>query len=130
MPKDQTIPIRLDSQTVERLDDAARRIGTTRAGIIRFCVETWLRHFEIKGRAALPIDWDELLAAQDGRRTRYALAAPQNTALNDVMPGPAASLDQNVADAVASIPAAEKAAAALPKYPPKRKAALPSGNKS
>jgi hypothetical protein len=31
-------------------------------------VETWLRHFELKGRAALPVDWDEVMANQDGRR--------------------------------------------------------------
>src|ERR1019366_8145104 len=62
MAKRRTIPIRLDDDVLARLTAAAERLGTTRTGIMRFCIEPWLRHFEIKGKASLPIDWDELLA--------------------------------------------------------------------
>jgi predicted transcriptional regulator len=68
MADSQPIPIRLPTETVARLDIAAKRLGYTRSGVIRFCVETWLRHFELKGRAALPVDWDEVMAKQDGRK--------------------------------------------------------------
>ncbi|HEX3717027.1 MAG TPA: hypothetical protein VH595_03590 [Verrucomicrobiae bacterium] len=69
MAQSQPIPIRLPSDMVVRLDAAAKRLGSTRAGVIRFCVETWLRHFEVKGRAALPVDWDEVMASQSRRKT-------------------------------------------------------------
>jgi len=70
MADTQPIPVRLSSDLVRRLDEAAAKIGTNRAGIVRFCVETWLRHFEINGKASLPINWDELMAAQDHRTTQ------------------------------------------------------------
>lgn len=68
MAETKPIPVRLPGELIARLDAAAKRIGHTRAGVIRFCVETWLRHFELKGRACLPVDWDEIMKAQDGRR--------------------------------------------------------------
>lgn len=61
------IPVRLSPELIARLDDAAKKIGNTRAGIIRFCTDTFLTHFEKHGRAALPPDWEDILSAFDNR---------------------------------------------------------------
>jgi hypothetical protein len=68
MEEKTPIPVRLSDDVIKRLDAAADRIGQTRAGIMRFCIETWLKHFEVKGMASLPINWQELLDAMDGRK--------------------------------------------------------------
>jgi predicted DNA-binding protein len=69
MGESKPIPVRLGDDLIARLDVAAKAIGTTKAGVIRFCVETWLRHFEAHGKtASLPVDWEEVIKAHDGRR--------------------------------------------------------------
>lgn len=72
----RTIPVRLDADTRLRLDAVAEEIGTTRAGIIRFCTETWLRHFEKTGVASLPPDWKAIMASMDGRTSGRAQMPP------------------------------------------------------
>ena len=61
--------MRLSDSLIQRLDRAAERMGgVDRAKIIRMCVDTFLRHFESHGGiASLPLNWRELLRAQDGR---------------------------------------------------------------
>jgi predicted DNA-binding protein len=71
MAETTPIPVRLEKPLIQRLDNAASKIGSNRAAVIRFCVETWLSHFERKGFAALPVNWEQILAEMDGR-TREA----------------------------------------------------------
>lgn len=61
------IPVRLGDEIIARLDKAAKRLGTKRAGIIRFLVDSWLDDFEKRGRASLPVNWPEILEALDNR---------------------------------------------------------------
>ncbi len=69
MGETKPIPVRLGDDLIARLDAAAKAIGTTKAGVIRFCVETWLRHFEAHGKiASLPVNWEDLIIWHDGRR--------------------------------------------------------------
>jgi hypothetical protein len=63
------IPIRLDDETIGRLDKAAASMGTNRAALMRFLLETFLGNFEGGGGvASLPINWKALMDGLDGRR--------------------------------------------------------------
>lgn len=62
------IPVRLPDDLVVRLDAAAKRIGSNRAALIRFCTETWLSHYERTGVASMPPDWETIIRSYDGRR--------------------------------------------------------------
>jgi|SRR5579862_528462 len=71
-------PIRLDEQTVKRLDEAANRLGSNRAAIIRLCTRTFLDHFESHGGiASLPLDWREILRSMDGRTSAAQIPSGQ-----------------------------------------------------
>jgi predicted DNA-binding protein len=70
------IPVRLGAEILGRLDAAAAKIGTTRAGIIRFCTDTWLRHFEESGIASLPPNWREIMENFDGRTNKIPRDQP------------------------------------------------------
>lgn len=68
MSETKPIPVRLPQATIDRLDAAAKKIGTNRAALIRFCSEMWLDYFEAHGKAAMPSDWQEIIKGFDGRR--------------------------------------------------------------
>lgn len=68
------IPVRLSADLIERLDKMADQIGSNRAALIRFCTQTFLEHFEKRGVAALPPDWEQILAQTDNRTVRSRLA--------------------------------------------------------
>lgn len=77
------IPVRLSDETIERLERVAERIGTTRAGVIKLCLKSFLDHFESNGgRSALPVDWPQILSSLDGRtcgsKSPKAPYAPKN----------------------------------------------------
>lgn len=60
--------MRLDPALIKRLDEAAKRLGSNRAALIRFCTQTFLEHFEAGGGvASLPMNWKQMLKQQDGR---------------------------------------------------------------
>jgi metal-responsive CopG/Arc/MetJ family transcriptional regulator len=61
------IPVRLSPDLIKRLDDVAERIGSNRAAVIRFCIQTFVEHLEKNGRMALPPNWLEIIAAMDNR---------------------------------------------------------------
>lgn len=61
------IPVRMSREMISRLDDVAMRLGNTRAGIVKLCLAAFLSDFEKRGKASLPLDWEEVLAALDGR---------------------------------------------------------------
>lgn len=62
------IPVRLESDALDRLDIAAERLGTNRSALIKFCAETFVSYFEAHGGvASLPPNWAELLHQLDGR---------------------------------------------------------------
>lgn len=67
MFKTKPIPVRLPEWIIAKLDSAASKLGYTRAGIIRYCVETWLGHYDKHGTGALPADWDRVIREFDGR---------------------------------------------------------------
>ena len=74
MPKKEpssVIPVRLSDAVVKRIDAVAAMIGTTRTALIRLCADTFAGHIAKGGKAALPLDWRDILDAQDGR-TRAA----------------------------------------------------------
>ena len=71
------IPVRLDDDLIRRLDAAAQRLGTTRAGVIKLCLTAFLDHFESAGGvASLPLNWREMIAANDGRTRRSKESKP------------------------------------------------------
>jgi predicted transcriptional regulator len=71
------IPVRLDDQIKARLDAAAKKMGNTRAGVIKLCVSSFLDYFEKHGKAGLPLDWEETLNRLDGRtREARAVSSP------------------------------------------------------
>ncbi len=63
------IPVRLDDALIARLDRIADRIGTNRSSVIRMLVSSWVDSFERSGTAALPMNWEDLMADLDGRTT-------------------------------------------------------------
>lgn len=110
MPVTMPVPVRLDDRTIARLDAAAERIGSNRTALIRFCLETWLTHFEKHGRAALPPDWEEIQREYDGRtRVVRADRAEESRPCGKAAAQPA--LDDSpitAADKAAAIAAAEE----------------------
>lgn len=76
MDATKPIPVRLPESLIARLDKAAAEIGVKRANIMRFCVETWVAHYQKTGKAALPVNWREIIASFDNRRTIYTLPPP------------------------------------------------------
>lgn len=103
MPPTRPIPVRFPEDILRRLDAVSDRVGAKRAQIIRLCAEAWLEHFEAHGRAALPIDWREVLDSYDGRRKRGA--GPSSTAddpgiqdlVDEAVPAPGISAQQTTA---------------------------------
>ena len=115
MSMTRTIPVRLDADTRLRLDAVAEEIGTTRAGIIRFCTETWLRHFEKTGVASLPPDWKAIMASMDGRTS--ASRSDSYTGRTGKKANEVSSKRGGAAEALAAH-GADEARRALPKSPP------------
>jgi hypothetical protein len=64
----RTIPVRLTSALLDRLDAVAERNGTNRASIIRFTTQKFLDYCDRTGQTGLPDNWKEILADMDGRR--------------------------------------------------------------
>ena len=59
MPKDSSIPIRLDTETKKRLKEAAERVGLSSSTLIRILIVSFIRHFETSGgRRVLPLEWN------------------------------------------------------------------------
>lgn len=100
VPVTKPIPIRLGGDLISRLDDVASRMGTNRTAIVRVCVQTFVEHFEKRGKAALPPNWEELLAASDNRtiesRNRYPEHVPSNMILNHPSSGALPALKASV----------------------------------
>ena len=72
MPRSKPIPVKLSDELISRLDEVSQQTGlNNRSAIIKFCLSTFLDHFESKGRSALPPDWKVILRHLDGRTHRY-----------------------------------------------------------
>lgn len=68
------IPVRLSQPIIDRLDKVAATMGNSRGGVIKFCVSSFLDHFERNGgQTSLPPNWREILKQSDGRTHRYEL---------------------------------------------------------
>ena len=70
------IPVRLDHEVVKRLDEAAQRLGNTRAGIIKLCVVAFLDYFEETGSVSMPLNWNDMAKYLDRRTVRSRGAKP------------------------------------------------------
>lgn len=66
------IPVRLTKSVISRLDAAAKNMGTNRAALIRFLVQTFSADFLRRGLKALPHDWQEVMRRLDGRTADHA----------------------------------------------------------
>lgn len=78
MPPTKPIPVRLDDGIIARLDTAAKRMGTNRAALIRFLVQTFTASFEKRGQlASLPHNWEDIMRSLDGRTTEPTLLAAE-----------------------------------------------------
>ena len=67
MAETKPIPVRLSPELILRLDKAAQAMGTTRAGVIKLCLNSFLDAYERDGKIALPLDWRLVLERSDGR---------------------------------------------------------------
>lgn len=65
------IPVRLSEDIISRLDEAAGKIGSNRAALIRLCTQTFLDHLDKAGFGAMPMDWQNIIEESDGRRVAY-----------------------------------------------------------
>lgn len=58
MLKDNAIPIRLDSDTKERLKAVAEKVGLSSSALIRILIVSFVEAFEKSdGRVTLPLQW-------------------------------------------------------------------------
>ena len=62
----RTLPIRLDEETIQRLDNAAERMGTNRTALMRLCAVRFLDEFEETGMVEFP----KLDGAKGGKRKK------------------------------------------------------------
>lgn len=73
MAKGKPIPVKLAPEMIARLDAASQKMGlNNRSAVIKFCLQTFLTHFEKTGESKLPPDWREILHETDGRAHRYS----------------------------------------------------------
>ncbi len=79
MKKTKPIPVRISHGMIERLDEAAERLHTTRAGVIKLCVTLFLEALEANDYKLLGLDTDLILKDLDNRTHRYSRckAAPR-----------------------------------------------------
>lgn len=83
MSRTKPIPVRLSDDDISRLDEAAERMGTNRAALIRFCADTFARYVIKVGKAALPLNWQEILNFNDGRTREARDAVRHAVSLNE-----------------------------------------------
>lgn len=102
-PPTKPIPIRFSVTTLARLDEAARLVGNTRAGLVKFCVEMFLARWERGGKRSLPLDWEAMLEEGDNRTVASREVWPD-------VSGRAALLNDGPASSDASVDAAKAAA--------------------
>jgi hypothetical protein len=73
MARSKPIPVRWSDEEIMRLERAAKQLGLrSRTDVIKICVRAFLDAFERIGKAALPLEWEQLLRSMDGRTTRYS----------------------------------------------------------
>jgi hypothetical protein len=72
MPRGKPIPVKLTEELIARIDRVSEKIGLhNRSAVIKFCVSTFIDHFEQHGETSLPLNWREILRELDGRTHRY-----------------------------------------------------------
>lgn len=58
------------------MEKVAEGMGlANRSDLIKLCVKSFLHYFRQKGKASLPVNWEEILKEMDGRSHRYLDAA-------------------------------------------------------
>lgn len=63
------IPVKLSDEVIQKLDKISESTGlNNRSSLIRLCLQSFLDYFEKHGEAALPLNWREILADNDGRK--------------------------------------------------------------
>ena len=90
------IPVRIPEDWLERIDRAAKRLGTNRARLIAFCAQTFADSFERTGIASMPPNWKEILNSMDGRKTIYSSHRPSGYSLNEKSNSKIAAVEQSL----------------------------------
>lgn len=68
------LPVRLPPEIEERLENVARKIGTTKSALIRMLAKTFVEQVvDPEGNVNLPPKWHKLLEAADGRSSAFSL---------------------------------------------------------
>lgn len=97
MSETKPIPIRLSDDLIKRLDDVSAQLGSNRAAVARFCVQTFVEYFERHGSACLPPNWKDILASLDNRtalsKTPLARTVDHGFVLNDDKPSVSSAYD-------------------------------------
>jgi hypothetical protein len=85
------IPVRLGEDLIKRLDQAAERIGSNRAAVIRMLITQWLDEFERRGVIHLPPNWPEIMQGLDARTKKSQVTERQTGPAVKAPPLPAKS---------------------------------------
>jgi hypothetical protein len=72
MAEGKSIPVRLPESVIKRLDAVSEKSGLrNRSAVMKFCITTFIDHFERTGESSLPPNWREILHNLDQRSHRY-----------------------------------------------------------
>ena len=74
--------MKLTDDLIERIDRVSTTTGlNNRSAVIKFCVSSFLDHFDAKGETALPLNWREILKDLDQRKHRYDIGPSRHAAV-------------------------------------------------
>lgn len=65
MGESKPIPVRLGDDLIDRLDQAAEGVGSTRSAIIRLLIRQFVEEYEERGDDGLPVNWRRLVKRAD-----------------------------------------------------------------
>jgi hypothetical protein len=72
MAEGKSIPVRLPQSVIDRIDAVSVKSGLmNRSAVMKFCISTFVDHFEQTGESRLPPNWKEILHDLDQRSHRY-----------------------------------------------------------
>lgn len=79
------LPVRIDTDVDQRLEEIAKNAGSTKSALIRLLIDTFSKHcVDAQGTVTLPPNWKDILAKSDGRSGGpYVLTAAAHDALGE-----------------------------------------------
>ena len=73
MRKEDSLPVRLETDEKRRLKAAAERMGMTVSALIRLLVRSFVDEYERQGgRLAMPPDWEKIALANQNKAQKVA----------------------------------------------------------